>query len=206
MVIGITGKIGSGKSLALAYMKTAYDAACIIEDETAHEIMQNDEDVIRGIVSFFGEDILDKAGKVDRLILRERIRENPEDIDILNSLIHPRVLKTVTGQIKELSETGRDLILVESALPKEARFSEFCDEIWVIDSDQEIRRKRLSDSRGMSGDSAESMEKRQLIDLEDAGCPVRIIMNNDGIDALYRELDSAYSAAFGKAEDTEDRE
>ena len=206
MVIGITGKIGSGKSLALSYMRETYHAVCIIEDETAHEITRNDAEVIRGIVSYFGSSILDEEGRINRQMLRERIRRNPEDIRILNSLIHPKVLSAVTDMIRDLEASGHDLILVESALPKEACFDQFCDEIWVIESDTEIRRKRLMESRGMSAEAAQSMEKRQSFDPEDAKRPVRRISNNAGPDSLYTELDRAYASAVRNTEMTEDKE
>ena len=67
-VIGITGGVGCGKSAVLQFLKEEYKAVIVETDKLAHELEQKGNLCYNEIVSYFGREILDKDGIIDRKI------------------------------------------------------------------------------------------------------------------------------------------
>lgn len=90
--IGITGGIGSGKSLICNIFSTLgvpiYDA-----DSRAKWLMTNDKELIAEIKHSFGEESYYEDGELNRMYLAQKVFNNKEQIKLLNSLVHPKVGK-----------------------------------------------------------------------------------------------------------------
>ena len=70
-VIGIIGGIGTGKSTVLGILRDKYEAEIIEADAVGHDLMKLGEMLYRKEVAFFGEEILDASGEIDRKKLGE---------------------------------------------------------------------------------------------------------------------------------------
>lgn len=90
VVIGILGGIGSGKSTVA---KAFEDIGCrvIDADAIAHETL-NEPEISARLVSRWGSDVLDAKGMVNRERVAEHVFSSRQDLDFLNSLVHPLVL------------------------------------------------------------------------------------------------------------------
>jgi dephospho-CoA kinase len=64
--IGITGGIGSGKSKLLSYLSGIPNVATLNLDKQGHVVLERNMIVKRSLVNYFGEEILDKNGSIDR--------------------------------------------------------------------------------------------------------------------------------------------
>ncbi len=88
--IGVTGGIGSGKSLVCRMFQSlgipVYDA-----DSRAKEVMTTDGILVGQIKQEFGKLSYDSAGNLDRGYLSKTVFGNAERLKLLNSLVHPRV-------------------------------------------------------------------------------------------------------------------
>ena len=72
MIIGLTGGIGSGKSLALSYFqKLKIDS--ISADSTVKKVIDEDECAKNELIKLVGKEIIDSNEAIDRKILREKI-------------------------------------------------------------------------------------------------------------------------------------
>ena len=76
LVIGLTGGIGSGKSVVLADL-VSLGAEGIDADRMAHEVMAPDGPAYAPIVAEFGRDILAPDGQIDRGRLGQRVFADP---------------------------------------------------------------------------------------------------------------------------------
>ena len=94
-ILGITGGVGSGKSEILKYLKEEYGAAVCQMDETARELQRSGTECFRKIVEAFGSGIVGGDGELDRRKLGERVFSDPEELRLLNSIVHPEVLRCV---------------------------------------------------------------------------------------------------------------
>ena len=88
--VGITGGIGAGKSLVCKIFSVlgvpVYDA-----DARAKRLMVEDGALIREVKTHFGEASFHGDGSLNRAFLAEEVFGNPEKLELLNSLVHPRV-------------------------------------------------------------------------------------------------------------------
>ena len=145
-VLGITGGVGSGKSEVLNYLREAYGAVVCQMDETAKRLQEKGTGCFRKIAETFGPEIIGADGELDRKKLGARVFSDPEQLRLLNSIVHPEVLRSVSADIRKHTEEGTPLYVVEAALLPDVG-GELCDEIWYIYVSEEVRRERLKASR-----------------------------------------------------------
>ena len=98
--VGITGGIGSGKSIvtrifALLGMPV-YDA-----DTEAKKLMTSDKVLMQGIVQAFREESYNKDGSLNRPYLSYHVFNSSEKTNLLNSLVHPRVSNHYQKWVRE---------------------------------------------------------------------------------------------------------
>lgn len=155
-VLGITGGVGSGKSEVLNYLREAYGAVVCQMDETAKRLQEKGTGCFRKIAEAFGPEIIGADGELDRKKLGARVFSDPEQLRLLNSIVHPEVLRSVSADIRKHAEEGTPLYVVEAALLPDVG-GELCDEIWYIYASEEVRRERLKASRHYSDEKITDM-------------------------------------------------
>lgn len=190
-IIGITGGVGSGKSLVLSFLADCNGiASAVIEaDKVAHELQKKGEPCYAAIVEAFGKDILNESGEINRGKLGKLVFGNKEKLNRLNAIVHPLVKQEIIRQVEQYRSNGRiEYLFIEAALLIEEHYDEICEELWYIYVSREERIRRLQASRGYSSEKALQMMSRQLS--EEAfrsHCKV-VIDNNGSIEDTYRQL------------------
>ena len=144
MVLGLTGGVGAGKSRILELFSEEYGAQVIQADLVARQLEEPGQPGLIGLVSLFGNGILQADGTLDRKRFAEQIFENPEALRRVNALIHPLTWNEIKRQIRESSA---ELVVVEAALFDE-RSREVCRYLLYVDTQDEIRIQRLMANRG----------------------------------------------------------
>jgi dephospho-CoA kinase len=64
-VIGLTGNFGTGKT-TVSEILSNLGATVVHTDVIGHNVLENDPQVLKQLVSAFGEEIIDSTGKIDR--------------------------------------------------------------------------------------------------------------------------------------------
>lgn len=161
-VIGLTGGIGSGKSLVANILKEQYGAYLLNTDEIAKRQMEPGGASYREVVACFGSDILSTDGTIDRSKLASIIFEDSEKRLKINEITHPKVLDTVKEVIKAMGEQGIvPYLVVETALMIEAGYDYICDEVWYVHAPEQERRIRLKVSRNYSDEKIDTIFSNQ---------------------------------------------
>ncbi|MCD6552294.1 dephospho-CoA kinase [Thermotoga sp.] len=124
MVIGVTGKIGTGKTTVCEILKRDYGAYVVNVDEIGHEIL---EEVKEKLVELFGESVLED-GKVIRKKLGEIVFRSEEKLRKLERLVHPLMRKKVENIVKERS----GLVVIEAALLRRMKLDTLCDHVITV--------------------------------------------------------------------------
>ena len=88
-IIGLTGGIGSGKTMVAKYMESQ-GIPVYIADEEAKKLMESKE-VITEVSQAFGTEILTAENQIDRKKLAQLVFNQPELLSQLNQIIHPKV-------------------------------------------------------------------------------------------------------------------
>lgn len=138
--IGITGGIGSGKSLICRIFHVlgvpVYDA-----DSRAKKLMTTDGILIDQIKKEFGTLSYDEKGQLNKERLGKTVFNQPDKLARLNALVHPRVAWDYNQWISEQSSVN--YCLKEAALLFEAGSYQLLDKIIVVVAPDELRIKRV---------------------------------------------------------------
>lgn len=138
--IGITGGIGSGKSLICRIFQSlgvpVYDA-----DSHAKNLMTTDGILVDQIKKEFGTLSYDEKGDLNRAYLSQTVFSDEEKLHRLNSLVHPRVAVDYNRWLAE--HQGSAYVVKEAALLFESGSSALLDKIMVVTAPEKMRVKRV---------------------------------------------------------------
>ena len=187
--IGITGGVGAGKSAVLEYLADNYNCDIIMTDDVAQGLYTKGSKTYEMMIALIGEDIVDETGEIDKKKLADIIFSNANKRMAVNSIVHPAVKQEVITRITNNKIAGRlDYTFVESALLLTEHYDVFCDEVWYIDTSEDIRRRRLKESRGYSDEKIDNILKSQqaLENIKDK-CSY-CIDNNKDLEYTFRQI------------------
>jgi dephospho-CoA kinase len=137
---GITGGIGSGKSLVCKIFQClgtpVYDA-----DSRARALMTADEILVDQIKKEFGKEAYNQDGSLNRKHIGEKAFGHPEKLKNLDKLVHPRVALDYSIWVTAQSHP---YVIKEAALLYEAGSYKTLDKIIVVSAPEELRVKRVT--------------------------------------------------------------
>ena len=162
-VIGITGGIGSGKTIACRIFSKlgipVYEA-----DKEVHLLYDRYPEIIERIKKEISEDVVDKNGKINRKKLGEIVFENSKKLGILNGIVHPLVK---TDFIKWIEKNkGYPYVLKEAAILFESGSDQDCDKTITVVSPIDLRIARLKERDNKSRAETEQIISQQMSDEE----------------------------------------
>lgn len=138
--IGITGGIGSGKSIVCKIFNAlgvlSYDA-----DSRAKNIMNSDEILKNQIKDEFGPFAFGEDGNLNRSHISKVAFSYPEKLARLNQLVHPRVANDFTNWVEE--HPSNHYLIKEAALLFEAGSYKELDKTILITAPEALRMKRV---------------------------------------------------------------
>ena len=193
--IGITGGIGSGKSVVSRLFHTlgvpTYDA-----DSRARWLMENDADLGQQLRAAFGPATYDAAGRLNRPVLAATVFSNPARLTQLNALVHPHVGTDFERWAGAQQRAGHPYVLKEAALLFEAGSYQQLDRIITVFAPLAVRQARVlrRDPHRSIADVQAIMDK-QLSEDEKMQRADYVLTNDDVQPVLPQVL--ALHAAFG---------
>ena len=140
MLVGLTGGIGSGKSLAGDFFKSK-KIDVIDADDLAYIALAKEGKGYKNFLDVFGKTFLDENSEIDRKALREYIFKNPEMKNKLESIVHPIVQDGILDFINKSKSRYRIIIV---PLIAETKSSSFYDRVLAIECKKEIQIERAS--------------------------------------------------------------
>lgn len=186
MVLGITGGVGCGKSTLLSMLEMKKGAKVILADNLGHEVMEPGTECYEQIVTLLGSSILDETGHIKREKMAQIIYGDDEKRRQVNEIVHPSVKKEIKERIRMWQE--EPLVVVETALMFESGCDAYCDEVWGIFTDPEIRIDRLSKSRGYSREKSLSIMQKQMSYEEMKQKCSHVLFNDEDPDKLWEQI------------------
>lgn len=137
-IIGLTGGIGSGKTLVANYIKSLGIPVYIADDE-AKKVM-NSTPVIAALKNTFGESIF-KNDEIDRGKLAQLVFNNPAQLQKLNAIIHPVVKRNFDIWVKNNSDFP--FVIKEAAILFESGSYKYCNKIITVTAPLQTRIQRV---------------------------------------------------------------
>ena len=187
-VIGITGGVGAGKSAILEYLEQNYRVKNLVADKIARMLMEPGSECYQKLLKFLPVEVYNDDESINRAALSAAIFSSDELCIRVNEVMHPAVKEYILGQIAEQERMGiLDYVIIEAALLIEEHYDSICDELWYVQTSEEVRKKRLMRSRGYSEEQVENMFRSQLSDKEyRKHCQVVIENNGTREETFYQ--------------------
>ena len=193
-IIGITGGVGAGKSTVLDHLEKQYNACVLQADKIGHLVMEPGGICYGQVIALFGKQIIKNDKTIDRKMVSDVVFAHEEMRQKLDDIIHPAVKSYILDKIEEQKKAGCTLMIVEAALLLEDHYDAFCDRVWYIHTDQEIRIERLMSSRGYTREKAENIIARQATEGFFREHADYIIQNNGDLDETWRQIEEGIRA------------
>ena len=197
-VIGLTGGIGTGKSLVSETLKRL-GAAVIDVDAVGHEVYRKGTEGHRAIVGAFGPKVVDPDGEIDRATLGELVFGSPEALARLNSLVHPRMRESVLRRLGILEEAGTGVTVVEAAILLEAGWDDMVDEVWVVTAPPDAVRGRLLERFGGDEEAIAARVRSQMPQEDRRRAADAIIDNGGSVEDLRSRVERVFSTRIKAA-------
>jgi dephospho-CoA kinase len=189
--IGVTGGIGSGKSVVCSIFERL-GVSVLYADDIAKELSNKDTTIRKELVALLGESVFQTDGSLNRPFIASEIFAKKLLQQKVESIIHPRVEKEIERQIKELAHCGQPIVIVEAALIYEAGLHKNLDAVIVIDANESERISRVRNRDVVSEDAVRSRITAQLDVKKKLEKADYIIYNNGTLEVLESKVRFLY--------------
>lgn len=199
VIIGVTGGFGTGKTTIMAGLAKR-GAAIISADETVHELLANDAQVIEQIRKHFGEKVFSADGSVSRRALGEIVFADAAERTELETILHPRVRQEIALKLRDLA--SQRVIAVEIPLLVESGWGGF-DLVVSVEAVDDVVLARARDA-GWTESDVRARQASQLDDFARREIADIVLHNNEDDDHLENELDELWKRIAGLPERNSD--
>ena len=192
MIVGLTGGIGTGKSTVSRKLRER-GYPVIDLDVISREVIEYPE-VIDELVRNFGSEILENqnntSGKksISRNKLRQTVFKEEKKVSVLNSIMHPPIVKEMRRQIEELRKSYKT-VFVEVQLLFEAKLEKEFDIIVLVYADKKTQLERVLKRDGRSEEEVQQIINAQMDMTEKRRLSNYIIENNGNSEMLDLEIE-----------------
>jgi len=181
--VGLTGGIGSGKTLVCSVLEKL-GAAVYYADTEARRVMNGDPKLVTQISRLFG----DKAyvgGTLNREFLADRVFKDHGLLASLNELVHPAVREDFS---RWAGKQNHALYVVEEAASLfESGSDRHMDLTVVVCAEEELRVKRVMQRDGIAREQVLDRMKNQMSE-EEKMKKADYVINNDGKEMLLPQI------------------
>ena len=181
--LGITGGMGSGKSVVIFLLKTMGIPVYIADDE-AKKITSTSLVVKEKLINYFGNEIFDD-NILNKTLFASLIFENEDNLKKANSIIHSEVLKDFLSWSEKQKVP---LVAIESAILFESGFDAYVDKIICVTTPVEICIERVMKRSGLSRTEILKRISNQIPEQQKAEKSDYVICN-DGIELVIPQVE-----------------
>lgn len=156
--VGITGGIGSGKSVVCKVLQTLGHPVFDADHES--KSLLTDPEIRSKVIDLLGPSAYLPSGAPDRHRIASMVFPNPELLEQLNTILHPAVLKKFNQWVKE--HQTAPLLFKEAAIMFESGSNRQLDLVVGVTAPESLRIKRVMQRDGKSEQAVRGIMKRQL--------------------------------------------
>jgi dephospho-CoA kinase len=186
--IGVTGGIGSGKSL-ICRVFSQLGVPVYSADDAAKNLMEHDPQIRKDLTGIFDASIYE-GEKLNRSKLAGLIFENPELLARVNRIVHPRVAHDFNNWCSSFPKAP--FVIQESAILFESNAFKSVDHIILVTAPEEMRIQRVLSRPGMTREKVLRIMKNQLPE-EEKIVRSHFIINNDETTLILPIILSIYA-------------
>jgi dephospho-CoA kinase len=182
--IGLTGGIGSGKTLVSKIFATL-QIPVFNSDKQASLVMLHNKGLKEDLIRQFGSSVYNHEGHLNKEYLRTLIFNNSQIRDKLNSLVHPVVREEFLLFCNVNAQSP--YVLQEAAILFESNAYKLLDKVITVFAPQQIRIERIMQRDGIDEEMVQRIMKNQLSE-EEKKERSDFVINNDGNGMLIDQV------------------
>ena len=192
LLLGVTGGIATGKSTVVKMLQEK-GAPVIDFDQLARSVVEPGKKAYTDIVDFFGKQVLQEDGALDRAKLREIVFSDLEKRKKLESFQFPQIGVEFAAQLTEITEKDPNAIVqIDVPLMIETNMQHRFHKLLVVYTPQEIQIERLMKRDGSSKEEAAQIIAAQLPIDEKVSYADFIIDNAGDLDQTQKQVDKLW--------------
>jgi len=162
LCFGLTGGIACGKSTVARYFQDL-GAHIIDADRVGHDLIEPGHAAYEAIIEHFGKEILDSRGGIDRKKLGPKVFANPQQLQELNAILHPRIIARMAELAAEQHRRNPlTVVILDAPLIFESGIAGTLRKVMVAWCRPEQQLERLMAKTGVSREEAEQRIKAQM--------------------------------------------
>jgi dephospho-CoA kinase len=200
VTVAVTGPLASGKS-TFVEMLGDFGAETVSADEIVHHLLAEDEETVESVVRRFGEVVRGEGGAIDRKALGGEVFGDPEALQDLEEILHPRVREEVD---RRAAASDAELFAAEIPLLFEGEDADKYDVTVALRAPKE-RRWRWAEERGMEEEQLQAIEKRQLSGEEKAQQADVAVENDGDLDNIREQARALVDRVLGERDSSGER-
>jgi dephospho-CoA kinase len=158
-MIGLTGGIGSGKSVVAKVFATL-GIPVFNADEEAKHMMQTNPEIKTKLIQQFGADIYKESG-LDKATLAAIVFNDPFQLQILNAIVHP---VTIQAAKDWAAKQTSPYVIKEAALIFESGAADGLFKVIGVTAPLSLRVHRVMQRDGITKDQVDARMRNQISD------------------------------------------
>jgi dephospho-CoA kinase len=158
MLVGLTGGIGSGKSVVLNEFKALGVPTCSA-DVFARIVLQQNPHILEAIINRFNGEYLNADQTLNRKKLREKVFDSAEDKEWLEKMLHPLIAEQIDLYVKQQSYP---YCVIEIPLLIETNMDAEVDRVLSVDCPEEMQLERASQRDGCTVEEIKKIIASQI--------------------------------------------
>jgi dephospho-CoA kinase len=147
LLVGLTGGIGSGKSLVADNLK-ALGAAVVDTDEISRELTAVHGEAMPALREAFGSALVTPEGSLDRAAMRSLVFTGAAARARLEAILHPAIRARADQALA--AATGPYSVLVVPLLFEKGGYVDRVDRILVVDCPEALQVRRVRERSGLA--------------------------------------------------------
>lgn len=164
VILGLTGSIGMGKTVAAGMFRRlgipVHDA-----DAAVHRLLGAKGGAVAAAIAAAFPGVV-SGGTIDRAALGRRVFDDPAALQRLEEILHPAVRRDQAGFLKRQARRGCRLAVLDVPLLFETGTDADCDAVAVVSAPPFVQEARVLARPGMTRQRLAAIRARQMADAE----------------------------------------
>ena len=175
-IIGITGGIGSGKSV-VAHIFRAMNCPVYDCDSRAKAIMTECSELRKALVDALGSEVYNPDETINKPFLASFLFASEENVSLVNSIVHPFVKRDFLDWVQKNRSYNK--VYMECAILYESGFDSLVDKVVAVTAPESLRCERVMKRDGITLEQVRQRMEKQMDDKEKCAKADFVIHNDE---------------------------
>lgn len=187
-IIGLTGGIGTGKSTVSNFLRKQ-NFAIVDADLISREVVEPGRPLLKELEDAFGREIINEDGSLNRKGLAAIVFNDVEQRKLMDSIMHKEILAEMRSCMEKYQEQGiYQGIIIDAPLLFEIGLEKWCDQVWLVTADMDIRIQRVCARDNAVPAEVEARIRNQMADDEKRKLSDEILDNSGSLEHLHKQI------------------